>query len=277
MAPSPATFLQAFLDDFERYARLRTQVLESLGSDGYERSEEVKEAHSSIGKRMALARKYVESAGVPGSNIDLFFKDTAVRKTRDALLTAIGAYEHGMVPEDSHAESRTRDQKFGILDAPSLLESDVQQSVGLLGSALVYLDIDHFKQVNTKFTERVVDKTILPQFQRLVAEATEGHGHAYAEGGDEVVILLPNFSFSMAVSFVADLLTLVRSTQFMVESQRESLTISAGVATTSVPEEAVLLPERANLAKRDAKERGRDRASVWTSAGCRPAPAMSVI
>jgi hypothetical protein len=54
----------------------------------------------------------------------------------------------------------------------------------LLGAALIYLDIDHFKAVNTKLTERVVDKTLLPQFQRLVWNAAAGHGFAYDEGVD---------------------------------------------------------------------------------------------
>jgi diguanylate cyclase (GGDEF)-like protein len=168
---------------------------------------------------------------------------------------------------------RPKAQKFGILDAPQQLESDLPEALGLLGAAVIYLDIDYFKEVNKKFTERVVDKTILPQFQRLITEATGSHGHAYAEGGDEVVVLLPNFSLGMATAFATDLLALVRSTAFVVESENVPLTISVGLAVASTPEDVSELPERANLAKSHAKEQGRDRVSLWTPAGCTPVPA----
>jgi hypothetical protein len=129
------------------------------------------------------------------------------------------------------AVERPKDQKFAILDAPKLLERDLPESLGLLGAALIYIDTDRFKQLNSKFTERMVDRTILPQFQRLIADATAGHGYAYAEGGDEVVVLLPNFSPAMAVAFAGDLLQRIRSTLFIVGTSSENLTVSAGLAT----------------------------------------------
>jgi diguanylate cyclase (GGDEF)-like protein len=170
---------------------------------------------------------------------------------------------------------RVKDQKFGILDAPRQLEEDLPAALGVQGVALIYLDIDHFKQVNSKHTEVVVDKTVLPQFQRLVVDTTHGHGYAYAEGGDEVVILLPNSSPAMAIAFASDLLAMVRVANFVVGDAKESLTISAGLAVARSPEDAALLPERANLAKKHAKEQGRDRVSLWTPSGCKPCPVVA--
>jgi diguanylate cyclase (GGDEF)-like protein len=181
-----------------------------------------------------------------------------------------------MPPTGFGAPGRARDQKFGILDAQTLLATDLAGSLGVLGAGVLYLDIDHFKQVNSKYTERVVDRTILPQFQRLVADAALAHGHAYAEGGDEVVVLLPNFSSSMATAFAADLLGLVRSAKFVVESTEVHLTISAGLAVTRVADEVATLPDRANVAKKHAKEQGRDRVSVWAPGGCNPCLAPTV-
>jgi diguanylate cyclase (GGDEF)-like protein len=170
------------------------------------------------------------------------------------------------------ADGRVKDQKFGILDAPRQLEVDLPLALGIQGLALLYLDIDHFKQMNTRHTERVVDKTVLPQFQQLVADVTRCHGHAYAEGGDEVVVLLPNFSPAMAIAFASDLFALVRSTVFVVGGATESLTISAGLAIARSSADVGALADRANLAKKYSKEHGRDRLSVWTPSGCKPCP-----
>jgi diguanylate cyclase (GGDEF)-like protein len=172
-----------------------------------------------------------------------------------------------LLPQTAAEEPRVRalDQKFGILDGPQLLRPDLAAAHGRLGTALVYLDIDHFKQLNTRFTETLVDKTVLPQFQRLIVEAAKGHGHAYAECGDEVTVLLDNFCESMATAFALALPALIRTARFEVNGQPVTLTISAGVAAGGNPQD---LPERANLAKQHAKENGRDCVSVWNAAGC---------
>lgn len=89
---------------------------------------------------------------------------------------------------------RTKHEKFRILDSPQLVLDDVLRSGGIFGVAVLYADVDHFKPLNTKYTERVIDQTVLPELQRLIAASVEHHGYAYAEGGDEMVIVLPNTS-----------------------------------------------------------------------------------
>jgi diguanylate cyclase (GGDEF)-like protein len=174
------------------------------------------------------------------------------------------------LPQTAAEEPKVRalDQKFGILDGPQLLRQDLAAARGRLGVALVYLDVDHFKQLNTRFTETLVDKTVLPQLQRLIVEVCKGHGRAYAEGGDEVTVLLDNFSQSMAAAFAVALAEAIRSARFEVEAQPVTLTISAGVAASENLRDFPSLPERANLAKQYAKEHGRDCVSVWSPSGC---------
>ncbi len=91
---------------------------------------------------------------------------------------------------------RELDQKIGVLLAPSLIGSDLEYyraSCALRGRAvtLAYLDIDAFKTFNTKYTEHVVDRDLLPFFARTLEAHTYAHGHAYQKGGDEYVIVLP--------------------------------------------------------------------------------------
>ncbi len=171
--------------------------------------------------------------------------------------------------DDQTPLPREREQKFGILDAPKLFAADIADAFGALGAAVVYLDIDHFKVLNTQHTETVLDKTLLPEFQRLIGDVTLGHGFAYREGGDEFVLLPWNCTLAMAEAFVRDMVERVRAARFDVRGQTVSLTISAGVATLASVEAANDAKEQANLAKKHAKETGRDRASVWTSSGPR--------
>ena len=77
-------------------------------------------------------------------------------------------FERKSQPISSSAVKREKHQKFGILDAPNLLTKDLSQSAGLLGRVLIYLDVDNFKSVNTRLTERVVDRAILPELHRIV-------------------------------------------------------------------------------------------------------------
>ncbi|HEX4386209.1 MAG TPA: GGDEF domain-containing protein [Myxococcales bacterium] len=184
---------------------------------------------------------------------------THLRKFAAAELRVVAA----SLPQVEARQARQLDQKFGILDGPQMLREDLKAARSLLGTAVVYLDLDHFKQLNTRFTETLVDKTVLPQFQRLIVAASKGHGHAYAEGGDEVTILLENFTGTMAASFASALAQHVRAARFDIAGETVSLTISAGVAAGTES-----LPERANLAKRHAKESGRDCVSVWSAGGC---------
>jgi diguanylate cyclase (GGDEF)-like protein len=174
--------------------------------------------------------------------------------------------ESGLRPSDGQAPvpepcsgpvQRAKHEKFAILDSPRLLREDLENSGGTFGVSVLYLDIDHFKALNTKHTERVIDQTVLPSFQTLVAAAVERHGFAYAEGGDEVVILLPNTSISLAAAFAEELRRRIEKHPFAIEGDDARITVSIGLASST--RHSTQLTEWANLAKADAKHRGRNR------------------
>jgi diguanylate cyclase (GGDEF)-like protein len=162
------------------------------------------------------------------------------------------------VPEPcSGPPQRTKHEKFAILDSPRLLREDLERGGGVFGSSVLYLDVDYFKALNTKHSERVIDKTVLPEFQAMVAAAVHRHGFAYAEGGDEVVIVLPNTSTSLAAAFAEELRHRIEGHPFVIDGANAHITVSIGVASsTSNPTQ---LTEWANLAKAEAKQRGRNR------------------
>ncbi len=161
----------------------------------------------------------------------------------------------------SSSSSREKHQKFGVLDAPHLLAEDLTQAAGLFGMAALYLDLDDFKSLNTRFGERVIDRTVLPQLHALIARASECHGHAYAEGGDEVVVLLSNATESMAVAFAEALLQKLRDEEFLIGETTVRVTASAGLACHP-PFDRDKLPDAANEMKAKAKKEGKNRVVV---------------
>lgn len=164
--------------------------------------------------------------------------------------------------------AREKHQKFGILDAPGLLGTDIAATTSTLGLAVLYLDIDSFKAFNEKYTERLVDKTMLPEFQQALADCVAGKGYAYAEGGDEVIVLLPSCGERMACGFAEDLRTRLEAQVFRIGESEASVTVSIGVAH-GMPEDGAALPDRANKAKHHAKHAGKNRTALWTDQGPR--------
>ncbi len=172
---------------------------------------------------------------------------------------------------------RPKSDKFRILDSPRLLEGDLQRGSGVLGCAVLYLDIDHFKELNTQHLEREIDRRVLGPFQQLLSDVVVGNGHVYAEGGDEVIIFLPNVTERMAHLFAETVRDMVERAEFAVNDTVVKVTVSIGLAAAapSAPE-VPRLPDLANAAKRWAKERGRNQVAQWrpseTSPPARAAP-----
>jgi len=162
---------------------------------------------------------------------------------------------------------RVKSEKFQILDARSQLEADLGASLGVFGCALLYMDIDHFGELNREHLETEVDRTVLPSFQRLVDDTAKGHGFAYAEGGDEVIVLLTNADGRMACAFAESLREIVAAQAFHVGGKRCGITVSIGVACAREAAELVSIQQRANEAKRLAKEEGRDRVVLDRASG----------
>ncbi|MEI6302526.1 MAG: GGDEF domain-containing protein [Betaproteobacteria bacterium] len=168
-------------------------------------------------------------------------------------------------PRREAAEAREKQQKFGILESPSNLASDMGKPCGLFGCAVIYLDIDDLKAINTALTEVVVDEYVLPKIHSLLARSVEHIGFAYAEGGDEITIFLPNASEEMAVAYANAIHRQIGSLIFESDAKEIHVTASIGIACSG-PEREIereLVKKRANLAMRQVKKGGKNGVAVW--------------
>jgi RNA-directed DNA polymerase len=123
--------------------------------------------------------------------------------------------------------------------------------------SLLMIDLDHFKTVNDKHGHPVGDE-VLVGCASVIAARCQGKGEAYRYGGDEIAVLLPNFTTSEA----AVLAELIRSDieKTPLGSKQLSITVSIGLATSpghAADPKALLAA--ADKALYEAKAQGRNR------------------
>lgn len=176
---------------------------------------------------------------------------------KDSVRRLYDALEH--VPAVSNTDF-ILSEKFGILRSDKQLKKDYeeyQDDDGGLG--LIFFDIDHFKSLNTKYTESVVDKDILIPLHSQLLEIVRVRGFAYSVGGDEFIILLRNVNQEETIAFSNRLLETVKNTMFNVKDDNINITLSIGVA--NCPNDSAdyqTLRELANQAENKAKANGRN-------------------
>jgi diguanylate cyclase (GGDEF)-like protein len=160
-------------------------------------------------------------------------------------------------------EKRDYDEKFHILQAPSLFVKDLRyyrekcelRSNGLM---VAYLDIDDFKAFNTRHGETKIDRDLLPRFMELMESHLYTHGQGYRYGGDEYILLLPNFSLAMGVGFIKEFQQKLRMITYRGIAEKTTVSIGA----LFVPSDCFLtereVEDRANRAKNFAKKNGKN-------------------
>lgn len=128
---------------------------------------------------------------------------------------------------------RQFDEKFHILQAPTLLQADLayyRDHCELRGASLAvgYLDIDNFKKnFNSRYGETVVDRSVLPRFMMSIEALLFGRGHAYRYGGDEYAIVLPGLQQSAAIDALDELRLRVKELKYI--GVDEITTVSIGL------------------------------------------------
>jgi diguanylate cyclase (GGDEF)-like protein len=165
---------------------------------------------------------------------------------------------------------RQFDEKFHILQAPSLLRSDLRYFRQMCGMrarcvAVAYLDIDHFKDLNTEYGESVVDKDVLPVFMRELEASVFFRGFAYRQGGDEYVVLLPNVDGSMGRTLLDDVRLRLGGLEFRNIRKKTSVSIGMCIVDPDCFLTEREIEERANRAKNYAKEQGRNCIATYRS------------
>jgi diguanylate cyclase (GGDEF)-like protein len=169
---------------------------------------------------------------------------------------------------DALFPERQYDEKFHLLQAPSLLLPDLHYYRGKCGVrdipvAIAFMDIDKFKDFNTAVGHTNVNRHVLPVFMRSVEAHIYGHGYAYRMSGDEYALLMPNADADLAMGFVSGLRKRVTALRFVGTDKTITLSIGLCVADRDCFLTDEELQQKAEQAMDFAKNQGRDRVAGY--------------
>ena len=126
------------------------------------------------------------------------------------------------------------------------------------GAAVMFLDVDNFKNINDSLGHDAGDRLLQAVAQRIV-QMTRSSDTVARLGGDEFGVLLEGIRMATEVQRVADSLIESLGTPFLLDGREVRVTASVGVAFSSVDTTAKALLSNADLAMYHAKAAGKNR------------------
>ena len=159
-----------------------------------------------------------------------------------------------------------RDSLTGLLNRAAIMEA-LERAIAEHGPgshelALLYLDVDHFKEINDNLGHAVGDE-VLKVFASRLQRSVRTSDVVARLGGDEFVILLQHLSSSEHASEVAAKVIEAMTEPLQIRQYSLAVSTSIGVAMldaqTPCPE---TLLEKADQALYQAKQAGRNRFSL---------------
>jgi diguanylate cyclase (GGDEF)-like protein/PAS domain S-box-containing protein len=185
-----------------------------------------------------------EDAAVQG--LALNFRDITERKTLEEQLRKLAFHD-----------------SLTLLANRSLFRDRVQHSIALAQRgrhqvAVMFLDLDNFKNVNDTLGHETGDRLLQAVAQRLV-KSTRASDTVARLGGDEFAILVEGFSGAGEVERLAAALTERLDQPFVLGTTQLHVSASVGVAFSSYESGADSLLSKADIAMYHAKAAGKNR------------------
>ncbi|MGN1394030.1 MAG: GGDEF domain-containing protein [Succinivibrionaceae bacterium] len=158
-------------------------------------------------------------------------------------------------------DDSTRDGLTQLLNRKSF-DSELNQLINNgVNFALIMVDIDHFKVINDTYGHVIGDQA-LKGISKVLKDRIQNIGHVYRYGGEEISILLPNKSLSIAIKIADVCRTNIEKITIRDQKNNTSLkcvTASFGVATFNNGETAEQIIKKADSQLYQAKKLGRNR------------------
>ncbi|WEN16722.1 GGDEF domain-containing protein [Rhodanobacter sp. AS-Z3] len=131
--------------------------------------------------------------------------------------------------------------------------------------AMLFLDLDHFKQLNDCHGHHAGDRALVEVSKALTAELRPGDLLG-RYGGEEFVAILDNTQSAQAMQVATRLCRRVYRLEIPVDRDSGLLSVSIGIATHREGDNVESLVERADQAMYDAKLKGRNRVCMYRGA-----------
>lgn len=128
--------------------------------------------------------------------------------------------------------------------------------------ALMFLDLDRFKNINDSLGHDVGDE-LLRQFAERLRLLVRPEDTVARFGGDEFVVLVEAVSDDQDITQIADRLEAAMSEPFRLDGRHLTVTVSVGIVLGTGDEEPSALLRNADTAMYRAKELGRNRTEIY--------------
>jgi len=192
--------------------------------------------------------------------LDGFIQDISERKNMEIALRATEKKIRDMAFTDSVTGLANRNLFTDRLDQ-SILESKRYHNE----FALLFIDLDKFKDVNDNYGHLVGDKLLAMAAERISTSFRESDVVARF-GGDEFLVIVKNTTDSQEVSFIASNLLAKLAVPFYVDNQEIRVTGSIGI--TLCPKHGISstqLIQNADKAMYQAKEAGKNCFAIFNN------------
>lgn len=131
------------------------------------------------------------------------------------------------------------------------------------GIAVLFIDLDGFKQVNDTFGHEAGD-LLLEEVTKRLKICVRGEDTLSRLAGDEFTILLPSISHEETTQVAERILEILR-TPYMIENSEVKVTSSIGIAfSENAKNESKTLIKHADRAMYQAKKKGKNNYQVYT-------------
>jgi len=241
---------------------------------------------------MELAMKRNEPVGLAANSVlvrrdgmETAIEDSAapIRGRDGRVIGAVMVFHDVSASREVMAKMSHLAQHDYLTDLPNpvLLDDRIAQAIALAQRhdrqlAVLYMDLDRFKDVNDSLGHDTGDKLLQSVAQRLKA-CVRGSDSISRKGGDEFVVLLSEITHAEHAALAADKIIAAVATAHQIAGRELWLTASIGIGIYPVDgADANTLLKAADAAMYQAKQRGRNQYSFSRQVNLRPAPLRSI-
>ncbi len=143
-----------------------------------------------------------------------------------------------------------------------LKNPDRRQLLSIKSLSVLFIDIDHFKQVNDTYGHKGGD-VVLQQLAATVRNSLRGIDVVGRYGGEEIVVGLIGAEVQHAQQIAEDLRTKIATHTIELDDAKVQVTVSIGVASMKPGLALHDLLDNADKALYQAKNSGRNRVEVY--------------